>query len=323
MEKLKFTIRRIGQLIITLWAIATALFLVFRVMPGDPTTYIVEPGASPEIRARMTEQLGLNEPLHTQYLIYLNDLIYLDFGTSFHTKEPVRDILIRLLPNTIVLTLTALIIAYFFGILIGILAGWNRGSKLERTSIFIALIGRSTPTFWVGIIVLWIFGAWFSIIPMSGMSEARYDSTLQMVFTIDFFHHLIAPALVLAFYYIGFPLLLMRNNMLEVLSEDFIDVCRAKGLKERTIMIKHAARNALLPVVTAGAIAVGYAVGGSVLIETVFAWPGLGREMVAAVLRRDFPVAQGTFVILAASVIFMNFVADLMYSYLDPRVTYD
>jgi peptide/nickel transport system permease protein len=144
-----------------------------------------------------------------------------------------------------------------------------------------------------------------------------------MVFSVDFIHHLLAPAFVLAFYLMGYPLLIMRTNMLEVLSEDFIDVCRAKGLTERTIMFKHAARNALLPVLTAAAIALGYAVGGNVLIETVFAWPGIGREMVRAVLRRDFPVAQGTFIVLAGTIIILNFLADLAYGYLDPRVTYD
>jgi peptide/nickel transport system permease protein len=144
-----------------------------------------------------------------------------------------------------------------------------------------------------------------------------------MVFSLDFLHHLLAPALVLAYYFMGYPLLIMRSSMLEVLAEDFIDVCRAKGLKERTIMFRHAARNALLPIVTAAAIALGYAVGGSVLIETVFAWPGIGREMVRAVIRRDFPVAQGTFMVLASTIIILNFVADLAYGYLDPRVTYD
>ena len=160
---------------------------------------------------------------------------------------------------------------------------------------------------------------------MSGMTsrDFRPESFFHMITSLDFLWHLAAPALVLAFYMMGYPLLLMRNNMLEVLSEDFIDVCRAKGLKERTVMYKHAARNAMLPVVTAGAIAIGYSVGGAILIETVFSWPGIGREMVRAVLRRDYPVAQGTFVMLAAAVVIMNFVADLLYSWLDPRVTYD
>lgn len=325
MGKLQFTIRRIFQLVLTLWAIGTILFALFRLMPGDPTSYIISPQMDAESRQQIIEMHGLHEPLHLQYIAFLSNAATLQFGQSFHSNEPVQDILFRLLPNTLVLMLSAFIVAYILGVTIGIISGWNRDSRFERTSIVVALISRSMPTFWVGIIVLWIAGAGLGIIPMAGMRSAgsRPESFLDMITTLDFLHHLIAPAAVLAFYYMGYPLLLMRNNMLEVLAEDFIDVCKAKGLKDRTVMFKHAARNAMLPVVTAAAIALGYAIGGSVLIETVYGWPGLGREMVRAVLRRDYPVAQGAFLLLAASVVFMNFIADLMYSWLDPRVTYD
>lgn len=325
MGKLQFTLRRTFQLFLTLGAIGTILFIMFRLMPGDPTSYIVSPQMDAQARQQIIAMHGLNEPLHVQYIAFLQNAFLLDFGQSFHTNEPVQEVILRLLPNTLALMLSAFIIAYFAGVAAGIIAGWNRGSRFERSSIVIALISRSMPTFWVGIIMLWVAGAGLGIIPMTGMRSAgaRPEGFFDLVLSLDFVHHLIAPAAVLAFYYMGYPLLLMRNNMLEILSEDFIDVCRAKGLKDRTIMIKHAARNALLPVVTAAAVALGYAIGGSVLIETVFGWPGLGREMVRAVLRRDYPVAQGAFLLLAGSVVFMNFLADLAYSWLDPRVTYD
>lgn len=325
MGKVNFFVRRTVQLVVTLWAIATALFMLFRLMPGDPTSYIVSPQMTPEVRQRIIDSYGLNDPLWVQYLRYIENLATFNLGRSFKTNAQVSDVVLTYLPNTLVLMLTAFVLAYTIGVTLGVLTGWYRGSDFEKGAVVTALVGRSVPSFWVGILAIWVFGAKFNIIPMSGMTSLGTNPSgfFDMVFSLDFLHHLVAPVLVLAFYYTGYPLLIMRNSMLETLSEDFIDICRAKGLTERTIMFKHAARNAMLPVLTAAAIAVGYAVGGSVLIETVFGWPGIGREMIRAVLRRDYPVAQGTFLVLALSVVFMNFVADLLYGVLDPRVTYD
>lgn len=325
MGKLNFFIRRTLQLFVTLWAVATALFALFRLMPGDPTAYIISPQMSPEVRQQIIEDMGLNDPLWVQYVRYLENLATLNLGRSFHSNAPVEDVILTYLPNTLVLMLTAFVIAYIIGITLGVLTGWYRGSRFEKAAVVTALVGRSVPSFWVGILVLWVFGATFNVIPMSGMTSMGTEPTgfLEMITSVDFLYHLLAPASVLAFYYMGYPLLIMRNSMLETLSEDFIDICRAKGLTERAIMFRHAARNAMLPVLTAAAIAVGFAVGGSVLIEIVFGWPGIGREMIRAVLRRDYPVAQGTFLMLATTVIFMNFVADLLYGVFDPRVTYD
>lgn len=325
MSKLNFFIRRTIQLVVTLWAVATALFALFRLMPGDPTSYIISPQMSPEIRQQIIAQYGLNDPLWVQYLRYMESLLTLNLGRSFQSNQPVSDVLANYLPNTLVLMLSAFIIAYTIGVTLGVFTGWYRGSDFEKGTVVLALVGRSIPSFWVGILVLWVFGASLNWIPMAGMTSigTQQQGFFTMVTSVDFLRHLIAPMLVLAFYYMGYPLLIMRNSMLETLSEDFIDICRAKGLTERSIMFKHAARNAMLPVLTAAAIAVGFAIGGSVLIETVFGWPGLGREMIRAVLRRDYPVAQGTFLVLASAVVLMNFVADLLYGVLDPRVTYD
>jgi len=325
MSKASFVVRRVLQLGVTFWAIGTVLFFLFRLMPGDPTSFVISPQMTPEARQRIIESYGLDQPMHVQYYHYLTNALTLDFGQSFHSNQPVQDVIWTYLPNTLILMLTAFVIAYILGITIGVFTGWYRGSRFEKSAVVTALTARSVPTFWVGLMILWIFGAGLGVIPMSGMTSPGTEpgGFWAMVFSVDFIRHLIAPASVLAFYYMGYPLLIMRSSMMEVLSEDFIDVCRAKGLSERAVMFKHAARNAMLPIVTAAAIALGYAVGGSVLIETVFAWPGIGREMVRAVLRRDFPVAQGTFMVLAGTIIILNFVADLMYGYLDPRVTYD
>jgi len=324
MSKASFVVRRVLQLGVTFWAVGTVLFLLFRLMPGDPTSFVVSSQMTPEARQRIIDSFGLNDPLHVQYWAFLQNALTLDFGQSFHSNQPVREVIWTYLPNTLVLMLTAFVIAYILGITLGVFTGWYRGTRFEKATVVTALTARSVPTFYVGLIVLWIFGATFGVIPMSGTGTSGMDgSWWSRIFTTTFLHHIAAPAAVLAFYYMGYPLLIMRSSMMEVLSQDFIDVCRAKGLSERTIMFKHAARNAMLPIITAAAIALGYAVGGSVLIETVFGWPGIGREMVRAVLRRDFPVAQGTFMVLAATIIILNFVADLLYGYLDPRVTYD
>lgn len=325
MGKLNFFIRRTVQLMVTLWAVATALFLLFRMMPGDPTAYVVSPEMTPEVRQQIIASYGLNDPLWVQYLQYIQNLMMFDLGRSFHRNAPVGDIVLSYLPNTLLLMLTALVLAYSLAIPLGVLTGWYRGSRFEKSTVVVALLGRSIPSFWVGILVVWVFGAKLGVIPMSGMTSIGTEPSgfLSMLFSVDFLHHLIAPVVVLGFYYLGYPLLIMRNSMLETLSEDFIDICRAKGLSERAIMFRHAARNAMLPVLTAAAIAVGFAVGGSVLIETVFGWPGIGREMIRAVMRRDYPLAQGTFLVLALSVVFMNFIADLLYGVFDPRVTYD
>src|SRR5699024_795530 len=201
---------------------------------------------------------------------------------------------------------------------------WRRGTVGESIAITIALILRSAPTFWVGIMAIYLFSVILGWLPHSGMRSSGYEAEgfFQTFFTLDFLKHLILPSIVAGVFFLATPLLMMRNTMLEVMGEDFIEMAHAKGLKERTILYKHAARNALLPVVTAGALFIGSAIGGQVLIEYVFSWPGLGREMVLAAQRHDYPVAQASFIIMAAMIMFMNLIADLLYAYLDPRISY-
>ena len=316
--------RRAAQSVVTIFVVAVLMFVLFRLMPGDPTAVALSPALDESVQQEMARQYGLNQPLHIQFIRYMASVVTLDFGYSFFQNEPVRDILMRRIGNTLLLMGTGLLLAYAFGTSIGALAAWKRGSFDTRVLVS-AVLFRSTPVFWLALVLLYVFGFHLEWFPIGHMvdAQAEYSGFLDKVFSVDFLQHLVAPVLVLAFYYMGYPLLIMRNSMLETLSEDFIDICRAKGLTERAIMFRHAARNAMLPVLTAAAIAVGFAVGGSVLIETVFGWPGIGREMIRAVLRRDYPVAQGTFLVLALSVVFMNFVADLLYGVFDPRVTYD
>jgi peptide/nickel transport system permease protein len=220
------------------------------------------------------------------------------------------------------LSLVSLVAAYAFGIVAGGLLAWRRGSKLEGAGIIYTLISRSAPEFWVGMILLTIFSFTLKWFPASGATSPGviYPNFWQQLISPDYWRHLVLPVLTMAFYLQGLPLLLMRNNMLDVMQEDFVTMARMKGISEWKVMLRHAARNALLPVVTAMALGVGYAIGGDVVVETIFSWPGLGRMLVRAVSARDYPVASGAFLVLAAIMVFMNLLADILYYLLDPRV---
>ncbi len=315
---------RFGQMLFVLWAVATILFFMFRLMPGDPTLAYIDTTFTAEQQEALLKQFGLDRPLHEQYLIYFANLAQGEFGTSFRNKAPVFDIIFGVLPNTLALTLVAITIAYVFGVLVGAWLAWRRGSLAEAVAIPVVLTLRAAPEFWLGMVLLAIFAFGFGWLPSGGANSAgvSYGSTLERMTSADFLRHLALPALTLALYLQGLPLLLMRSNMLDVLQEDYVTMARMKGLPEWRILLLHAARNALLPVVTAFALGLGASVGGNVVVETVFAWPGLGRVLVEAVAAADYPLAQGAFMFIALVLIVMNFIADLLYSVLDPRVSH-
>lgn len=309
-------------MVLSLFTVITVLFFLFRQVPGGPMAAFTNPRMSQAARQAIIEQYGLNDPLWRQYLRYLENVVQLDFGQSFYYGSSVSSLIADRFLNTMSLMLTAFAISYTLGTYLGAQLGWVRGTTKERAGMVVVLFVRSMPVFWTGMVVLYMFGFQLDIFPIGRMRStgASYETTVQKFLSPDFLYHLVLPVFTLCTYYTGLPLLLMRNNLLEVLSETYIDTARAKGLTSRRVLFVHAARNAILPVVTAFAIAIGFAVGGQVLIETVFSWPGLGREMVQASLRSDYPVAQGAFTLLSVIVITMNFVADLAYTYLDPRV---
>jgi peptide/nickel transport system permease protein len=292
-------------------------------MPGSPLTAFIDPTFTEEQAQSVRERFGLDEPLPIQYLYYLRNLAQGDLGNSFFLKEPVFDVLMDVFPNTLLLTLTSLLVAYVFGVVAGATLAWRRGSRLEGAGIVFALMTRAAPEFFVGMLFLTFFSFHLGWFPSSGVASPGtiYDSIWQQVTSGDFWKHLVLPAATLALYLQGLPLLLMRSNMLEVLDEDFVVMARMKGLPEWRIMLAHAARNALLPIVTALTLGIGYAVGGNVVIETVFSWPGIGRLLVRAVQSHDYPLAQGAFLLIAVVIVTMNFLADVFYSALDPRVS--
>lgn len=319
-----YVTKRLLIMVLMILLVSTMIFFLFRVMPGDPTAFLVDPSIPPEARANMLARYGLDKSLWTQYTIFIKDLVRLDFGSSYFYNRPVLEIIGEKLPATLILMLTAMALAYLFGIFFGAFMAWRRGSALETGGIVFVLFFRSAPTFWVGLMFIILFSANLGWFPAQGMRTVGSPSGnfAQMFLNLDFLKHLILPSIVAALYFMATPLLVMRNSMLEVLSEDYVEMARAKGIKERKIMYRHAARNALLPVVTSGALFIGSAIGGQVLIEVVFSWPGLGREIVTAVTRRDYPLAQASFIIISATVMVMNLVADLLYAALDPRISY-
>jgi peptide/nickel transport system permease protein len=314
---------RVGHLVLVLWAVTTLTFLLFRLMPGDPTLNFLSPSFTEETRTALLHSFGLDRPLWQQYLIYLGQLARGDFGVSFLQNEPVSQVLWAALPNTIVLTLVSLCLAYAFGIVTGAFLAFHRGSAVEAAAIPAALATRAAPEFWLGMLVLALFAFQLGWFPTGGAVSpgGTLGSLAARLLSADFWWHLCLPALTLTLFLQGLPLLLMRATMLEVLNDEFIVMARMKGLSRWSIVMRHAARNALLPVVTAFALGLGASVGGNVVIETVFAWPGIGRVLVQAVQGADYPVAQGAFIVIAFVLVVMNTIADLVYAWLDPRVS--
>jgi peptide/nickel transport system permease protein len=319
-----YLVRRVIHSIITVWIIATLIFLLFRAIPGDPASLLVDPTFPEEVRREILRRFGLDKPVWQQYFIYIGNLLKGDLGISFFSRRPVLSELGDHALNTVVLSLAAFFIAYPLGILNGAFLATKRGKWTDSLGITVTLFFRSAPIFWTGMLAITLFSFELGWFPHSGMRSVGYETSnvFGTFLSVDFLRHLVLPAVVSGLYFAALPLLLTRNTMLEVLDEDFIDLARAKGLSEWTVVYRHAVRNAILPVVTAAAVYIGLALGGIAVIEVVFSWPGLGREIIQAVSRRDFPVAQGAFLVLAIMVTIMNFIADLTYAYLDPRITY-
>lgn len=319
----RHVLERLGHLLLVLWAVTTLTFVLFRLMPGDPTLNFLSPTFDEETRQALLRSFGLDRPIWEQYFIYMGNLFQGELGRSFLQGKPVAVLLADALPNTVILTLVALTGAYAFGIVAGAFLAFRRGSALEAAAIPAALATRSAPEFWLGMLLLagLAFQAgWF---PTAGALSpgVSIEGISGRLASADFWWHLVLPALTLMLYLQGLPLLLMRATMLEVMNDEFIVMAKMKGLSRWSIVMRHAARNALLPVVTAFALGLGASVGGNVVVETVFAWPGVGRVLVQAVQSADYPLAQGAFIMIAAVLVTMNTLADLAYAALDPRVS--
>ncbi|MEM7026130.1 MAG: ABC transporter permease [Pseudomonadota bacterium] len=238
-----FFLRRLGYTIFVLWAVASILFFMFRLMPGDPRTAFIDNTFTEEQQQQLLEQFGLDKPLHVQYGLFMANLAQGDLGTSFRFKRPVLEMILEVFPNSIVLTLVSLVIAYAFGVVAGAFIAWLRGTWIEGVAIPVVLTTRAAPEFWLGMVFLAIFAFSLGWFPSGGASSpgASFDGTWDMIFSTDFLHHLMLPAFTLALYLQGLPLLLMRSNMLEVMGDEFVVMARMKGLSEWAIVMRHAA----------------------------------------------------------------------------------
>jgi len=321
--KKAYIIRRLFQMVITIYIIVTLTFFMFRLMPGDPVSMLVTEDLSEEAQEMVRKEWGLDKSLVEQYLLYIINMVKGEFGISLYYKLGVWQVLKPRLVNTILLMGTSMILSMFIAIIIGAFLGWRRNSRWERGGVFFFLSLRSIPIFWMGILLLMVFTYWLRLFPGGGMHSTGFmaEGFFQNYFNWDFLKHLTLPFLCSLLYGIGDPLMIMRSSMLEIRGEDFLTMLEAKGLRQSSVMAQ-CARNAILPVVTYTGAMVGYAFSGQVLLETVFSWPGIGLEIVSAVFSRDYPIAQASFVLMAFVVVIMNFIIDISYGFLDPRIVY-
>jgi len=310
--------RRIIQSIIVVFVMVTLMFVIFRIIPSDPTAMLVERGMPEETRQRLLEQWGLTGPLYVQYVRYLTNLFQGDFGLSFFYSKPVWEILAPKVLNTLWIAIPGLLLGATFGSVLGMFVGWSRrGGAIDGLGILLA------PPFVTGILALMVFSGFFDLLPGFGMRTpgANPSGFAATYLNGDFLQHLILPVAVVALTFIPENLLLMRTGVLEARGEDYLEMVRAKGVSEFRVMW-HAGRNSLLPVITWLFPSLAETVAGIVLVEVVFSWPGVGRELVFSVTRQDMPIAQAGFFLLAVMIVASNLLADLVYSYLDPRVVY-
>jgi peptide/nickel transport system permease protein len=318
----RYFARRLGLMLFTVWAILTIIFVLFKLLPGDPAAIFIDSNFSIQMLERQRALWGLDDPIWLQYVRYLRNMALFDFGDSFFQNEPVAEILAEKTLNTMLMIVPALLVSVGAGTIIGALVGWRRGSRFERATVAASLFLHSAPSFFVGILVLMLFSYWLRWLPAGGMvSLGGPEGFLEIVTSSDYWQHLILPCLVLVSREITGPILLLRGSMLEVKGSDFIEILRAKGLSEWRIVV-HATRNALLPLVTYIAVMTGLLFQGQVLLEIIFAWPGIGREIVNALNDLDYPVAQAALYIMALAIVAMNFLADLVYGAIDPRVAH-
>jgi peptide/nickel transport system permease protein len=312
-------LRRVLLLALTVWCILSIMFVLFKLLPGDPATIFVDNNMPMEMIEHQRQLWGLNDPWWVQYLRYIVNMALFRFGDSFFQNQTVADILAEKVANTCAMIVPALLVSVVFGTILGALAGWNRGSRFEQATVTTSLLPHSAPSFFVGILVLMVFSYQLRWLPPGGMvSLGGPEGFWAMIASRDYLQHLILPGLVLVSREITGPILLVRSSMLEVKGSDFIDILRAKGLTERRILV-HATRNALLPLVTYIAVMTGLLLQGQVLLEIIFAWPGIGRELVTALGDLDYPVAQAALYVMALVILLLNLLADLLYGLIDPR----
>jgi peptide/nickel transport system permease protein len=333
-KRLDFIVRKLAFSIFTLIFVLIFNFFLFRIIPGDPLAMMIAPNMKAESIERIRESFGLDKPVwlntekaratgdnsdifDSQFFHYVKNLSQGDLGESFRQKRPVTEVVGGRIGATVLLITTGQFVGILLGAFLGLIAAWKKGSFIDSATMFVGLTAWALPAFWLGIILLMLARGH---LPMAGMSTPGAFYTSKWDEILDIGRHLLMPAVTLALMMFGAYMLVVRNTTLEVLAEDYILTAKAKGMRPFRILRKHALKNASLPLVTIIALDLGYALGGTIQIETIFSWPGLGRLMFDSIGLRDYPVMQGIFLLLAVGVIGANFLADITYVILDPRV---
>ena len=332
---LRYALRRIVLMIPVLFGIMTVVFILLKSIPGDPAIALAGEKASVAQVEAARRAFGLDQPLPLQYLSFLKSAATLDFGLSLRTHQPIAGELRQFLGATLELSLAALLISLLVGIPVGVIAATHRGSTLDYGTMILALVGISTPVFRAGIVGIYIFSFRLGLFPIGGILDSGID--LQHItygYVVDSLltgnwaalqsslHHLLLPAIVLSTIPMAIVARLTRSSMLEVLGQDYLRTARAKGLTERFVVIRHALKNALIPIVTAIGLQFGALLSGAFLTETVFGRPGIGRYVVQAITARDYPVIQATVMVTAVAFVVINLIVDLVYAAIDPRIHY-
>ena len=318
--KVPYLVRKVIWLFVTLFAVVVFNFLLFRVLPGDPIALYARSGRlTPEAAANLRAVFGLDRPIWDQFWIYFRGLLHGNLGFSLTYREQVATIIRERLVNTLVLVGAATVLVTSLGIALGVISASRRGSGVDSSTVIGSLVLWSMPTFWVGMLLVFAFGVWFKVLPTSGISTAgaNYSGASSVV---DVARHLVLPTITLALVDIGQFVLITRSSLVDVLTEDFITTAKAKGMSRRRVVWGHGVRNAMLPVMTASVLYISLVVGGAIQVETVFSYPGMGELTYDAVTRRDYAVLEACFLLFAVTVIVANFLSDLLYRVLDPRV---
>jgi peptide/nickel transport system permease protein len=333
---LTYVIKRILGVIPVLLCVSMLVFGFLRLIPGDPALIMLGERATPQNIARVREQLGLNKPIYEQYLTFLGNALRGDLGRSVLRQEPVTQELLRRFPATIELALAALLFAIVVGIPAGVISAVRRGSWFDSSSMLVALTGVSMPIFWLGLMLIYLFAVVLHLLPTGGRLDAGtklvpitnlvlVDSLLRgnIPVFIQGLRHLLLPALALGTIPMAIIARMTRSSMLEVLGQDYIRTAHAKGLMARTVVVRHALRNAWLPIITVVGLQVGLLLSGAILTETVFSWPGIGRWLVDAIYARDYPIVQGVTLMIALIFVVVNLTVDILYALVDPRIRFD
>jgi peptide/nickel transport system permease protein len=321
-----YIIRRILTLIPLYIGITIITFLIIHLAPGKPSDLEAQmkPGLA-IARERLEKIYGLDKPLYVQYWSWLKKMVVLDFGNSFQDSLPVLQKIEQTLPNTVILNIAALLLIYLFAVPIGILSAVKQYSIFDKASTVFVFIGMAIPSFWLALLLILVFSVKLGWLPISGMHSIliNFESITFLASAWDLIKHAFLPVFVLAFSGLAWLSRYTRSSMLEIIRQDYIITARAKGLSERDVIYKHALRNALLPIVTIFGLSLPGLISGSVIVETIFAWPGMGRLAYQAVMARDYPLIMGTSVFSVFLLLFGNLLADILYGIVDPRIKYD